>query len=138
MERAFRSLKTTRLWVRPLYAYSEEHVRGRVFLCMPAYYVAWRVRRKPASERTPEGLPVQSLRTLPEHLVTLTLNRVTLTQDDSHEFGSQARKSPLKWDEPALLSVAPARIVASRLTVRKRESEMQLASIEPISQPLRK
>ena len=97
MERAVRSLKTTRLWVRPLYVYSAEHMRGHVFLCMLAYYVAWRVRRKPAGERTPEGLPVQSLRTLPEHLGTLTLNRVTLTQDDSHEFGAQARKSPLRW-----------------------------------------
>ena len=46
VERAFRSLKTTQLQVRPMYVYSEEHVRGHVFLCMLAYYVEWHLRQK--------------------------------------------------------------------------------------------
>ena len=46
VERAFRSLKTTQLHLRPVYVYSAEHVRGHVFLCMLAYYVEWHLRRK--------------------------------------------------------------------------------------------
>ena len=46
VERAFRSLKTTQLQVRPVCVYAEEHVRGHVFLCMLAYYVEWHLRRR--------------------------------------------------------------------------------------------
>ena len=45
MERAFRSIKTTSLQIRPFYVYSEPHVRGHVLLCMLAYYVQWHLRR---------------------------------------------------------------------------------------------
>ena len=72
---------------------------------------------KAASKRTPEGLPVQSLRTLLEHLGTLTLNRVTLTRDDPHEFELLARKTPLQAKAFALLGVDPAQIVSSKLTI---------------------
>ena len=46
MERAFRTLKTSRLEVRPIFVYSEERVRAHVFLCMLAYYVEWHMRGK--------------------------------------------------------------------------------------------
>ncbi len=45
VERAFRSIKTTSLEVRPVYVYSENHVRGHVFLCVLAYYLEWHLRR---------------------------------------------------------------------------------------------
>ena len=45
VERAFRSMKTTSLEIRPIYVYSENHVRGHVLLCMLAYYVEWHLRR---------------------------------------------------------------------------------------------
>ena len=45
VERAFRSIKTTCLEVRPIYVYSENHVRGHVFLCVLAYYLEWHLRR---------------------------------------------------------------------------------------------
>ena len=32
------------LRIRPIYVYSENHVRGHVLLCMPAYYVEWQMR----------------------------------------------------------------------------------------------
>ncbi len=46
VERAFRSLKTTQLALRPVYVYSEDHVRGHVFLCLLAYYLEWHLRRR--------------------------------------------------------------------------------------------
>lgn len=45
MERAFRTIKTSRLKIRPFYVYTEEHVRAHVFLCMPAYHIEWHMRR---------------------------------------------------------------------------------------------
>jgi hypothetical protein len=44
VERAFRSMKTVDLKVRPIYHYKEERVRAHVFLCMLAYYVEWHLR----------------------------------------------------------------------------------------------
>lgn len=41
VERAFRSLKTVDLKVRPIYHRLEERVRAHIFLCMLAYYVQW-------------------------------------------------------------------------------------------------
>jgi transposase len=44
VERAFRSIKTVDLHVRPVFHYSAERVRAHVFLCMLAYYVEWHMR----------------------------------------------------------------------------------------------
>jgi hypothetical protein len=44
VERAFRSLKTIDLKIRPIYHWLEERVRAHVFLCMLAYYVEWNMR----------------------------------------------------------------------------------------------
>jgi transposase len=45
VERAFRSLKSVDLKVRPIYHRTEDRVRAHVFLCMLAYYVEWHMRR---------------------------------------------------------------------------------------------
>src|SRR5262245_31074427 len=44
VERAFRSLKTVDLYVRPIGHRLAERVRAHVFLCMLAYYVEWHMR----------------------------------------------------------------------------------------------
>jgi hypothetical protein len=44
-ERAFRSLKTVDLKVRPIHHRLEQRVRAHVLLCMLAYYVEWHMRR---------------------------------------------------------------------------------------------
>jgi hypothetical protein len=44
VERAFRSMKTVDLHVRPIYHWNEARVRAHVFLCMLAYYVEWHLR----------------------------------------------------------------------------------------------
>ena len=46
VERAFRVLKASRLEIRPVHVYSEDHVRAHVFLCVLAYYVEWHLRRR--------------------------------------------------------------------------------------------
>ena len=46
VERAFRSLKSVDLKVRPVFHRTAERVRAHVLLCMLAYYVEWHMRRR--------------------------------------------------------------------------------------------
>ncbi len=46
VERAFRTLKTIDLKVRPIHHHLADRVRAHVFLCMLAYYVEWHMREK--------------------------------------------------------------------------------------------
>jgi hypothetical protein len=45
VERAFRSLKTVDLEIRPVHHRAADRVRAHVFLCMLAYYVEWHMRQ---------------------------------------------------------------------------------------------
>jgi hypothetical protein len=45
VERAFRSLKTVDLKVRPIHHRSADRVRAHILLCMLAYYVEWHMRQ---------------------------------------------------------------------------------------------
>ena len=45
VERAFRSIKTMDLKVRPIHHHLEGRVRAHIFLCMLAYYVEWHLRQ---------------------------------------------------------------------------------------------
>jgi hypothetical protein len=44
VERAFRSLKSIDLAVRPVFHWTEPRVRAHVFLCLLAYYLEWHMR----------------------------------------------------------------------------------------------
>ena len=44
VERAFRSLKTVDLKVRPIHHRLSDRVRAHIFLCMLAYYVEWHLK----------------------------------------------------------------------------------------------
>jgi transposase len=44
VERAFRSLKTVDLKVRPIFHREEDRVRAHIFLCMLAYHVEWHMK----------------------------------------------------------------------------------------------
>ena len=45
VERAFRSLKTMDLHIRPIHHHKADRVRAHVLLCMLSYYVEWHMRR---------------------------------------------------------------------------------------------
>jgi transposase len=46
VERAFRSMKTIDLHVRPIYHWLDERIKAHVFLCMLSYYVEWHMRKQ--------------------------------------------------------------------------------------------
>jgi hypothetical protein len=45
VERAFRTMKTVDLHVRPIYHWLDDRIKAHVFLCMLAYYVEWHMRQ---------------------------------------------------------------------------------------------
>ncbi len=45
VEQAFRTMKTTDLFVRPIRHWNPDRVRGHVFLCMLAYLIVWKARQ---------------------------------------------------------------------------------------------
>jgi Transposase DDE domain len=112
-ERAFRTMKSPELEIRPIHHHLEERVRAHVFLCMLAYAVRFDMeerlaellfkddsplapadpvapaqrstaaKRKAGSKKTEGGLPASSFRDLLDALATLCRNRIRL-------LGSQA------------------------------------------------
>lgn len=142
VERAFRCLKTTRLDIRPVFVYSEEHVRGHVFLCLLAWYLEWHLRRrlapllfedeapalrdspvkqaqpspeakaKAATRKTRDGDPVHSVTTLLQDLATVALNRVTLPAQPNSSFTLVTKTTPLQAKVFRMLNIDPASGVA--------------------------
>ncbi len=53
VEKAFRSIKTVDLKVRPIYHYKGRRIQCHLFLCMLAYYVQWPMLERLASRRMP-------------------------------------------------------------------------------------
>jgi hypothetical protein len=73
VERAFRSIKTVDLKLRPIHHHLADRVRAHVFICMLAYYVEWHMRRalapmlfedddKPAAARRRRSAVAKALR----------------------------------------------------------------------------
>jgi hypothetical protein len=108
VERAFRTMKSVDLQVRPIYHHLEKRVKAHLFLCMLAYYVEFHLRRawqsllyhdeagsqrrtpvapvepsasakqKKGTARTKEGLPLQTFRGLLQSLATLSRDQIRL------------------------------------------------------------
>jgi hypothetical protein len=136
VERAFRTLKSIDLQVRPIHHRLEDRVRAHIFLCMLAYYVRWHLERawapllfrdqskpwaedpvapaerSPAAEhkartqRLSDGGPVHSFSTLLAQLGTLTKNRLRLL-DSTASFEKLAEPTPLQHQALALLGLQP-------------------------------
>ena len=45
VERAFRTMKTIDLEIRPIFHWKDDRIRAHVFLCMLSYYVEWHLRQ---------------------------------------------------------------------------------------------
>lgn len=67
VERAFRSLKTAELEIRPIRHWKPSRVRAHVFLCLLAYHLEWHLRQawKPLLFDDPEPETGRARRTSP-------------------------------------------------------------------------
>jgi Transposase DDE domain len=140
VERAFRSLKTVDLEVRPIHHRRAQRVRAHVLLCMLAYYVEWHMRqvlkpilfddhdkaaaeaartsivakaarsnagkRKAATKRTEDGLPVHSFRSLLTDLATVTRNTMAVSKAKNAAFVLYPQLTPVQQRAFELLGVS--------------------------------
>src|ERR1039458_1000575 len=87
VERAFRSLKTVDLHVRPIHHREPDRVRAHIFLCMLAYYVEWHMRQDlaPLLFDDDDKAAAQQLRTS----VVAPAQRSTAAQQKAHSRRTQ-------------------------------------------------
>jgi transposase len=140
-ERAFRSIKTVDLEIRPIHHRLSDRVRAHVLLCMLAYYLEWHMRqalapilfddhqraeaaaarssivapaqrskaarRKAATKRTADGLPVHSFQSLLAELATFTRNTMAMTAAPHDTFLLYPQQTPTQLRAFQLLAVQP-------------------------------
>ena len=134
VERAFRTMKSVDLQVRPVHHRLADRVRAHIFICMLAYYVRWHLERawapllfkdeakpvavdvvasaprsdsalgKARSQRLPDGTPVHSFRSLLDELATLTKNTVRVPNSTA-TFDKLANPTPSQDRALQLLSL---------------------------------
>ena len=79
VERAFRSLKTALLEMRPIYHKKDERIKAHVFMCMLAYYLQWHLvdRLRPLFEADGQGDQRRwTVKNVIERLAAIRSNRV--------------------------------------------------------------
>ena len=140
-ERAFRSIKTVDLEIRPIHHRLSDRVRAHVLLCMLAYYLEWHMRqalapilfddhqraeaaaarssivapaqrskaarRKAATKRTADGLPVHSFQSLLAELATFTRNTMAMAAAPRDTFLLYPQPTPIQLRAFELLAVQP-------------------------------
>jgi transposase len=140
-ERAFRSIKTVDLEIRPIHHRLSDRVRAHVLLCMLAYYLEWHMRRalapilfddhqraeaaaarssivapaqrskaarrKAATKRTADGLPVHSFQSLLAELATFTRNTMAMAAAPHDTFRLYPQPTPTQLRAFQLLAVQP-------------------------------
>jgi len=136
VERAFKTMKSVDLQVRPVHHWLADRVRAHIFICMLAYYVRWHLERawapllftdearpvaadvvaparrsasalaKARTQRLSDGTPVHSFRSLLAELATLTKNTVRVP-NSSASFDKLANPTPLQERALRLLSLRP-------------------------------
>jgi hypothetical protein len=139
VERAFRTLKSIELEIRPINHRHEQRVRAHVLLCMLAYYLEWHLRRTwaeltfedeqppPASdpvakaERSPEakrkarqkttaaGQPCHSFRTLLRELALIARTTNRISGSDA-TFTKVARATGIQRRALELVELDPHRL----------------------------
>ena len=129
VERAFRSVKSIDLHIRPIRHWNDDRIRAHVLLCMLAYYVEWQMRvalrelifddddidgdqatrksvvapakrsksakKKDATRRTADDLPVQSFQDLLKDMATLVRN-VNHFESSASEFHQLTESTTLQ------------------------------------------
>ena len=135
VERAFRTLKSQELEIRPIHHRLAGRVRAHVLVCLLAYYVEWHMRRalapllfadeqpqqqtspvaparrsasaqaKARTKRTPHGLAVQSFRDLLRDLATIVKNRIRPVLKSVAPFDIVTRPTPLQKHALQLLGL---------------------------------
>lgn len=96
VENAFRSMKVSDLFLRPVRHWSETRVRGHVFMCMLAYLVVWEVKKRldPILQRDPETKECEgkSLREVWDALRHITIGRIKIAGIVSEQISTLTKE----------------------------------------------
>ena len=87
VEQAFRTMKTTDLFMRPIRHWNAERVRAHVFVCMLSYMIIWRARQVFAEFLEPEEELRISLRTIWKKLEKVQIGRVKIGNKVHEQLG---------------------------------------------------
>lgn len=87
VEQAFRTMKTTDLFMRPIRHWNAERVRAHVFLCMLSYMIIWKARQVFADFLEPEDELRISLRTIWTKLKKLQIGRIKIGNKVHEQLG---------------------------------------------------
>ena len=95
VEQAFRTMKTTDLFMRPIRHWNAERVRAHVFVCMLSYMVIWKARKAFDEFLQPDEELRISLRTIWKKLEKVQIGRIKIGNKIHEQLGvipNEARK----------------------------------------------
>lgn len=96
VENAFRSMKVSDLFLRPIRHWNETRVRGHVFMCMLAYLVIWEVRNRlsPILQRNliTRECEGDSLREVWDCIKQITIGRIKIADVEFEQIGNLTKR----------------------------------------------
>jgi transposase len=87
VEQAFRTMKTTDLFMRPIRHWNAERVKAHVFVCMLSYMVIWQARQVFAEFLEPDDALRVSLRTIWKKLGKVQIGRIKIGNKIHEQLG---------------------------------------------------
>jgi hypothetical protein len=123
VERAFRSLKTVDLELRPVYHWTAPRVRAHVLLCMLAYYLEWHMRQSLApllfDDHDPIGREAQRTSPVAKAKPSTAAREKAKSKQTDPAHGVRLPVHSLRTllDDLATLTRNNVRIGASKLTI---------------------
>ena len=130
VERAFRTMKTVNLKIRPIHHRLEKRVRAHVLLCMLSYYVEWHMRQALAeilfTDTEPETAQRESVVAPARRSAAAQAKAATKHTDDGlpvHSFPSlldHLGTIVRNWVKPAGRDVAPFTMVTQPNPLQRR------------------
>jgi transposase len=134
VERAFRTMKTINLRIRPIHHHLEKRVRAHVFLCMLSYYVEWHMRKALAeilfTDPEPEAAERESVVAAAQRSAAAATKAATKQTDDGlpvHSFPSlldHLGTIVRNWVRPAGREVSPFTMVTESNPLQRRAFDL--------------
>jgi len=76
VEQAFRTMKSTDLFMRPIRLWNTKRVKAHLFVCMLAYMIVWKARKELLDFLKPENKPQISIQTAWQTLAEIQIGKI--------------------------------------------------------------
>ena len=78
VEQAFRTMKSTDIFMRPIRLWNTERVKAHIFICMLAYMIVWKTRKELAEFLKPENELQTSIQTAWQTLAEIQIGKIKI------------------------------------------------------------